>query len=92
MGYFSNPNFYYLQPGPPGYYTQKKIDDAIVYAYKNGKKKVVNENTKYDVKKEIERIKKYRTIRLSTKSKSLKKTKNEGKRKKKSSKRRRKKF
>lgn len=61
MGYFSNPNFMYIQDYP---YSSKEIDNFIVRAYKNGKVKVVHGNQKYVVKKEIERIKKYRNIRL----------------------------
>jgi len=63
MGYFSNPKFMYIQDYP---YNSKEIDNFIVRAYKNGKVKVVGGYPfkRYVVKKEIERIKKYRNIRL----------------------------
>ena len=43
---------------------KKEIDNFIVKAYKKDKKKVVHGLKKYDVKKEMERIKKYRNIRV----------------------------
>ena len=38
MGYFSNPNFMYIQDHK---YSAKEIDNLIVRAYKDGKVKVV---------------------------------------------------
>lgn len=58
MGYFSNPNFMYLQDR--GNYSKKQIDEFIISAYKKGKKKVVHGNNKYVVDKEIDRIRKYK--------------------------------
>ena len=58
MGYFSNPNFMYLQDR--GNYSKKEIDKFIISAYKKGKKKVVHGNKKYVVDKEIDRIRKYK--------------------------------
>ena len=52
----NNPNFHYMYRDN---YTKKQIDKAIVYAYKNGKTKVVTDNgTRYNVKREIKRIQK----------------------------------
>ena len=88
MGYFSNPNFMYIQDHQ---YSAKEIDNFIVRAYKNGKVKVVGGYPfkRYVVKKEIERIKKYRNIRLrkpipskkkqNTKSKSKRNSKRKSK-------------
>ena len=61
MGYFSNPNFMYLQDR--GNYSKKEIDKFIISAHKKGKKKVVHGNKKYAVDKEIDRIRKYKKFR-----------------------------
>ncbi len=74
MGYFSNPNFMYLQEYP---YSKKEIDKFIISAYKKGKKKVIHGNNKYIVDKEINRIRKYIKFREAKKnniSKSKKKS------------------
>ena len=57
MGYFSNPNFMYLQER--GNYSNKEIDKFIIKAFQTGKKKVIYGNKKYVVDKEIDRIRKY---------------------------------
>ena len=73
-----NPNFLYIQDYP---YNTKEIDNFIIRAYKDGKVKVVGgiPFKRYVVKKEIERIKKYRNIRdgkpSSSKNKKNTKTK-----------------
>tara|TARA_B110001450_G_scaffold230664_1_gene232062 strand:- start:1102 stop:1491 length:390 start_codon:yes stop_codon:yes gene_type:complete len=67
----NNPNFHYMYRDN---YTKKQIDKAIVYAYKNGKTKVVTDNgTRYNVKREIKRIQKYMNIPIpiSTKTKKI---------------------
>ena len=71
MSYFSNPNFMYLQE--KGSYSQKVIDNFIVYAYKKGYKKVVYGSKKYVVAKEIERIKKYKKFRMPKNVEEIKK-------------------
>ena len=57
MGYFSNPNFMYLQDR--GTYSKLEIDKFIIKAYQTGKKKVIYGNKKYIIDKEIDRIRKY---------------------------------
>ena len=81
MPYWNNPNFLLLQDYP---YNKKQIDDFIIRAYKMGKTKVIHNKDKYVVKKEIERIKKYKKIRLTkpipTKNNLKKSKENENKR------------
>ena len=62
MPIWNNPNFLLLQDYP---YNKKQIDDFIIRAYKMGKTKVIHNKDKYVVKKEIERIKKYKKFRLT---------------------------
>ena len=81
MPIWNNPNFLLLQDYP---YNKKQLDDFIIRAYKMGKTKVIHNKDKYVVKNEIERIKKYKKIRLTkpipTKN-NLKKSKEKEKKK-----------
>jgi hypothetical protein len=73
MGYFSNPNFVYLQSHN---YTKEEMDKIIISAYKKGKKKVVNGNIKYNVSKENEKIRKNKNFREPKQSNINKSKKN----------------
>ena len=74
MGYFSNPNFMYLQER--GNYSNKEIDKFIIKAFQTGKKKVINGNKKYVVDNEIDRIRKYIKFREPNQEKIKKSKKN----------------
>ena len=70
MGYYSNPNFMYLQDG---YYDKNQIDKFIIQAYKKDYTKVIDGNKSYTVSKEIPRIKKKIKFRNPSKKKKKKK-------------------